>query len=261
MSIVLNEVAWAKDMESNTHPSLGKKPFETLSRMAKYYKHEGLTKKDARDALDVFLIRCDPDANVVSWSDTLDHAVKAGFKFTPIELDSITVSATEMARIDALKSKQARRLAFTLLCLAKYWNAYKAGNNNWVRTPDSDIMRMADIRTSVKRQCGLFRELSNCGYIRFSRQVDNLNVQVLFIDDGEPALTIHNFDNLGYQYLKYHGDPYYYECRNCGVTEKRKSLNSRPPKYCPECAGIIKTRQTTASNARLRAAANYNIPS
>lgn len=41
MSIVLNEVAWAKDMESNTHPSLGKKPFETLSRMAKYYKHEG----------------------------------------------------------------------------------------------------------------------------------------------------------------------------------------------------------------------------
>lgn len=250
MSIILNEINWAQDMNSCAQPMLGKKPFETLSRMAKYYCHEGMTKSAARDALDVFLLKCDPDANIVSWSDSLDRAVKNGYKYTPIELDSIGVSASEIAKVDELKTKQIRRLAFTLLCLCKYWNAFKPGNNNWVRTSDTDIMRMASIHTSVKRQCALFRELSNMGYIKFSRQVDNLNVQVLFMDEEPPVLFIHNFDNLGYQYLKYHGDPYYYECCNCGVTEKRKDLSSRPPKYCPTCAGEIARQNRIASAIR-----------
>lgn len=250
MSIILNEINWAQDMNSCAQPMLGKKPFETLSRMAKYYCHEGMTKSAARDALDVFLLKCDPDANIVSWSDSLDRAVKNGYKYTPIELDSIGVSASEIAKVDELKTKQIRRLAFTLLCLCKYWNAFKPGNNNWVRTSDTDIMRMANIHTSVKRQCALFRELSNMGYIKFSRQVDNLNVQVLFMDEEPPVLFIHNFDNLGYQYLKYHGDPYYYECCNCGVTEKRKDLSSRPPKYCPTCAGEIARQNRIASAIR-----------
>lgn len=250
MSVVLNEIRWAQEMDGNAHPSLGRKPFETLSRMAKFYKSEGLTKSDARDALDMFLLRCDPEANIVSWSDSLDRAIKAGFKFDPIELDSIGVSATEMEKIDVLKSKQLRRLAFTLLCLTKYWNAFKSNNNNWMRSSDTDVMRMANIHTSVKRQCALFRELNNQGYIKFSRQVDNLNVQVLFIDNDEPVLNIHNLDNLGYQYLKYHGDPYYYECQNCGITEKRKDLNSRPPKYCPMCAGEIARQNRIASAIR-----------
>lgn len=250
MSIILNEISWAQDMSSCANPTLGKKPFETLSRMAKYYCHEGMTKSAARDALDVFLLKCDPGANIVSWSDSLDRVVKNGYKYAPIELDSIGVSASEIAKVDELKAKQVRRLAFTLLCLCKYWNAFKPGNNNWVRTSDTDIMRMANIHTSVKRQCALFRELSNMGYIKFSRQVDNLNVQVLFMDDEPPVLLIHNFANLGYQYFKYHGDPYYYECCNCGVTEKRKDLSSRPPKYCPTCAGEIARQNRIASAMR-----------
>lgn len=261
MSIILNEINWAQEMNNCAQPVLGKKPFETLSRMAKYYKHEGMTKNAARDAIDVFLLRCDPDANTVSWSDSLDRAIKNGYKYNAIELDSIGVSATEMEKVDSLSAKQIRRLAFTLLCLCKYWNALKPGNNNWVRTSDTDIMRMANIHTSVKRQCALFRELSNLGYIKFSRQVDNLNVQVLFMDDGEAVLNIHNFDNLGYQYLKYHGDPYYYECCNCGVTEKRKDLSSRPRKYCPTCSGIIKAKQTAESDKRRYVRSISGIPS
>ena len=252
MSIILNEITWAQDVNSCPQPTLGKKPFETLSLMAKYYRHEGMAKAAARNALDMFLLKCDPNANVVSWSDSLDRALKNGFKYAPVEINHVGVSASEIAKVDALKTKQIRRLAFTLLCLCKYWNALRPNNNNWVRTPDADIMRMANIRTSVKRQCALFRELSNIGYIRFSRQVDNLNVQILFMDNEAPVLFIHNFDNLGYQYLKYHGDPYYYECCNCGVTEKRKDLNSRPPKYCPTCAGEIARRNRIASAMRCK---------
>lgn len=252
MSIILNEIAWAQDVNSCPQPTLGKKPFETLSRMAKYYRHEGMAKAAARNALDMFLLKCDPNANVVSWSDSLDRALKNGFKYAPVEINCVGVSAAEIAKVDALKTKQVRRLAFTLLCLCKYWNALRPNNNNWVRTADADIMRMANIRTSVKRQCALFRELSNVGYIKFSRQVDNLNVQVLFMDNEPSVLFIHNFDNLGYQYLKYHGDPYYYECCNCGVTEKRKDLNSRPPKYCSTCAGEIARRNRIASAMRYK---------
>ena len=61
---------------------------------------------------------------------------------------------------------------------------------------------MANIKTSIKRQSLMFAELRNAGFIRFSKKIDNLNVQVLFMTPGETAIHIQDFRNLGYQYLK-----------------------------------------------------------
>lgn len=250
MSIVLNEVRWAHDICTCASPKFESKPFETLTRVAKYYKYGGMPKEDARDALDSFLLKCKPDANTVLWAETLDRAVKAGYKYPILDMDSIKVTEGEMAAVKELETGQLQRLAFTLVCLRKYWDAYIPNNNGWVRSSDSDIMRMANIRTSIKRQCALFKALNDKGYIKFSRQVDNLNVQVLIAESGEDVLEVSRFDNLGYQYLKSCGDPYYYECCSCGITEKRKDIRSRPPKYCPSCAGLVKARQTAESDKR-----------
>ena len=50
MSIVLNEYDWAE--KAIKDKVLGKKPYETLSRVAKYYTYKNHTRKEVRRMLD-----------------------------------------------------------------------------------------------------------------------------------------------------------------------------------------------------------------
>lgn len=241
MSIVLNEYDWVE--RALKDKALGKKPYETLSRVAKYYTYKNYTRKEVRRLLDEFLLQCEPTASLVTWSNTLDSAAKYAAKYPLIMIDEVVVTKPEMEKIDALPGKQLRRLAFSLLCIAKYLYAVSESTNYWVGTPDNEIMNMANINTSIKRQSNMFGQLRDAGLIRFSKQIDNLSVQVLFVEDGEAALRVTDFRNLGYQYMKYHGEPYF-ECAQCGLTDKIKHPeNGRPQKYCPQCAVEIQTKQ------------------
>ena len=250
MSIVLNEYDWAE--RAIKDKALGKKPYETLSRVAKYYTYKNYARKEVRRLLDEFLLQCEPAASLVTWSDTLDSATKYATKYPLIMIDEILVTKPEMEKIDALPGKQLRRLAFTLLCISKYLYTVSESTNYWVNTPDNEIMKMANINTSIKRQSSMFGQLKDAGMIRFSKQIDNLSVQVLFAEAGDVALRVTDFRNLGYQYMKYHGEPYF-ECAHCGLTDKIKSATQRrPQKYCAQCAVEIRTRQNVNSVMRLR---------
>lgn len=254
MSIVLREHEWAENMIRNK--SLGKKPSETLSRVARYYIDKGYNKKDTRNFLDSFLIQCEPTSSLPKWSDALDYALSRALKFQAINIEGIDITKPEMDKIDALDGKQIKRLAFTLLCLAKYWKIVIPLGDNWVNNKDNEIMAMANINTSIKRQGAMYWSLREHGMIQFSRKVDNTNVRVCFIEDGDVVMHITDFRNLGYQYLKYHGEPYF-ECENCGLTTKiNEPKNGRKQKYCRDCAIAIRTQQNVNSVMRHRAVKN-----
>lgn len=250
MSIVLKENEWAaKMLQSRT---LGKKPSETLYRVARYLLDEGYSKKDTRNKLDAFLLQCDPTASLPKWSSALDYAVTRASKYEAIEIDSIDITKPEMEIIDSLNGKQIKRLAFTLLCLAKYWQIVIPTGDHWVNNKDNEIMAMANINTSIKRQGLMYWTLRELGLIQFSRKIDNTNVKVCFAQDGEVAMSISDFRNLGYQYLKYHGEPYF-ECVNCGMTTKFSDpINGRKQKYCKSCASEIAVQQRVNSVMRKR---------
>lgn len=251
MTIVLNEHEWAEEMILAR--SLGKKPYETLSRVAKYYIDKNYSKRDVRTMLDSFLLQCDPTASLPKWSDTLDHALTKALKYDAIKINSIDITVPEMNRIKSLKGRQLQRVAFALLCLAKYWNAINPNGDSWVNNKDSEIMRMANVNTSIKRQSLMYHTLREEGLVQFSKKIDNTNVRVCFIEDGDVCLSITDFRNLGYQYLKYNGDPNFFECESCGVIEKlRNPKSGRRQKYCGECAVEIATKQRVNSVMRHR---------
>lgn len=253
MSIVLKEHEWAENMIRSK--SLGKKPSETLSRVARYYIDKGYNKKDTRKLLDTFLIQCDPESSLPKWSDTLDNALNRALKHEAVCIEGIDITKPEMDKIDALDGKQIRRLAFTLLCLAKYWVTVMPNSDNWVNNKDNEIMALANINTSIKRQGAMYWSLRACGMVQFSKKVDNTNVRVCFVEDGEIVLHITDFRNLGYQYLKYHGEPYF-ECKNCGITTKYDNPNNKnsyaKQKYCRPCAAEINIQQIVNSVMRQR---------
>lgn len=248
MSIVLDEHKWAEQMiEQHT---LGKKPFETLTRVSRYYLDKGKSKKEVRNIMDSFLIQCDPTASIPKWSGIIDNAMSLASKYEAVSAKYISVSDKEIEKIKSLSGKQLQRLAFTLLCLAKYWDIISRSKDHWVNSKDSEIMQLANINTSIKRQSAMYYTLNELGMIRFSRKVDNTNVRVCFIEDGETVIRVSDFRNLGYQYLKYLGEPYF-ECANCGiVTKYNDPRNRRKQKYCKSCAAEIAIKQRIDSVMR-----------
>lgn len=249
MSIIMNERKFATD--AIFEKSLGRKPVETLARVAKYYMSEGHSKEEARNFIADFLTQCDGNASPVVWSQRLDFAIANAVRFPMIELDHICITKGELDTIGRVPKRQIARLAFVLLCVSKYWDEVNKSNDHWVNEKDSEIMRMANINTSIRRQSQLFSELRDLGLIRFSNRVDNLNVQVLFSEDGGDAeLEITDFRNLGYQYLKYLGEPYI-KCADCGLTVSRGTAD-RPKKYCDSCIARRSLEQRVNCVMRIR---------
>lgn len=204
-----------------------------------------------RDKIDQFILTCDPCASLVLWEKVADSAVRQAAKRETLIIDSVVITKPEMAVIEAIHGKQAKRLALTILCLSKYWNLRRKDNDNWVTNKQADIMAMANIKASARRQGALLRQLEDDGLLHFPTRVDSISMQVLFNQDGEPEMEIRNFNNIGYQYLKYKGEPFF-ECSECGLVTKIKSPGvGRPPKYCPNCAAKIRIQQNV--NAVMRA--------
>lgn len=253
MSIELKENEWAKQMVISK--SLGRKPSETLRRVARMYFDSGKSKQEVRRELENFLLLCDPKVSIPKWDHTLDIVIKSAQKYDAVDIDYILITEDEIKQIDNLDGRMIKRLAFTLLCLAKYHIEINPDCDYWVNEKDNEIMSMANISTSVKRQCQLYHQLSDLGMIRFSNKVDNTNVRVNFVDKDENAiivLRISDFRNLGYQYLMYCGEPYF-ECENCGLTVKiTDPSNKRRQKYCKNCAINIKVKQNVESVMRRR---------
>ncbi len=252
MTIVLNENEWAKEMiESH---SLGKRAFETLTRVARYYLDEGMSKRETRRMLDEFLLRCDPSAPLPRWTDTLDWALNRALKSKAVKIDYIPIMSEEMDKIDALEGRQIRRLAFALLCLSKYWDVVNPRGDHWVNTKQQEIMKMANAEPSLRRQGAMYNALHQLGYVEFSKKVDNTNVKVLFGGGENEIMRVSDFRNLGYQYLMFHGEPYF-ECENCGIVTKYtppERGSGRRPKYCRDCAEEVHMKQMVNAVMRYR---------
>ena len=99
-NIVLNEHDWARDMIERR--SLGKKPTETLSRVARYYIDKKYNQRDVRSMLDTFVLQCDPSASLPKWDRLLDFAVNKATKTQAVMIDKIIITKPEIERIDAL---------------------------------------------------------------------------------------------------------------------------------------------------------------
>jgi len=239
--VILNENEYAENMINER--SLGEKPYNTLCMVSRYYIDKGYDKHEARSKLDMFMLQCDPLVSLPKWSAVMDKAFSRALKRPAVNIDHITIYKAELDTISKLDGKPIKRLAFTLLCLSKYWDLVTSQQNHWVNTKDGEIKKMANINTSIKRESAMYKQLRDSGLIEFSKKVDNLNVRVCFIEEDEPVLEIDDFRNLGNQYLMFTGEPYY-KCQNCGVVTKLQytGKGSRP-KYCKSCAKEIAVRQ------------------
>ena len=233
--IILNEKEYAEECLKNE--TIDKKPFITLSILAKYYYHHlGYRKKKITESLTYYMEKCceSYSINKLSWDDTIENITANAGKYELFEIDGVWITESELATIDSIKDKVLERLAFTMLCLAKFKNIRNSQNNGWVNTNTKEIFKLARISCNVEARFHYINKLVNLGLLEYPKRNDNLNNRVTFIDDNsERILCISDFRELGYEYLKFKGGRFT-RCQDCGILIRNSKFGTR--KYCSACA-------------------------
>ncbi|MBQ2397087.1 MAG: hypothetical protein II304_08665 [Bacteroidales bacterium] len=232
--IILNEKEYAESCLKNGIEN--NNPYLTLSILARYYYHHlGYRKKRIQKLLTQFLDKHYPryELNQYTWQSTIEKlATKAG-NYPLLEITGIKVTQSEMNTILNIKNKVLERLAFTMLCLAKFGNSRNSNNNGWVNADSKDIFNYARISCKADEREIKIGKLWQMGLLEFSKRNDNLNCRVTYInDEGNEELFISDFRELGYEYLKFKGENFI-RCAECGILTRGNKAGTK--KYCKNC--------------------------
>lgn len=174
-----------------------------------------------------------PRYNPVDWTSYIETYANRAEKYPLCQCPGIWITENEIKTIEKLCSKVLERLAFTLLCLAKFRNFRNPNNNSWVNHEDSEIYKLACITTTAFDKGIRFHQLRELELIEYAEKVDNLSIRALFVDDDSAnQLFISDFRKLGYQWRAYKGESYI-KCADCKILT-RKTSNSK--KYCILCS-------------------------
>lgn len=234
-NIILNEKEYAEYcLRENT---VGDNTFRTLSIIGRYYYYcLGYKRKNIVENLKAFLHSAAEIHTMQQqrWDDAIESIANNVKKFKLYEISGVSIKVGEMEVINSIEKKSLRKLAFTLLCLAKLGNIRNDKNNGWVNNDDKDIFRLARVAGSSFDRDIKMAELNELGLLEFPKRNDNLSVRVTFINDStDEAMFISDFRELGYEYLKYCGENYI-RCAECGVLVHGNKNGDK--KYCSKCA-------------------------
>lgn len=208
-------------------------PAADMCVAAKYYFAEGYKQRDVRKRVVELLLRCDPGANPVLLGKTIDRQVKRASRRRLVEIDYIPITKSEFDRIGALPNRTLKKMAFSYLCAAKYFNRVNDRNNGWANLSIKDICSMGNVAIPVDKQYALRGALAKMGYLQLSVVVDNINARVLFVDDGsDEVMRVTEMRDLGNQYFQRCGEPYI-KCDLCGALVRKRG---RRMVYCSNCS-------------------------
>lgn len=190
-----------------------------------------------------------PRYNPVDWVSSLEKYAGKADKYPLCECPGIWITEKELQIIEDIHDKVLERLAFTLLCLARFNNFRNSDNNNWINYSNGEIYSMACINTTAFDKDIKISRLKELGLIEYAKKVNSLNIQVLFIYEGsEKKLFISDFRALGYEWRLYKGEKYI-RCTSCGLLTK--NTNGKR-KFCAECSKNIDKEKAKIRMQKLR---------
>ena len=242
--IVLNEKKYAIECLENGF--VGRKPFFTLSIIAKYYYYCLNYKKSKIEMLlNDFMFKnysIGYQSDRLSWQDTIEKIVKKVNNYTLLELDGVKITKSELKTISGIGNPNKERVMFTILCLAKFGIARNPQSNGWVNTDSKEIFKMARVSCKAKERELYIGDLCDRGLLELPKRNDNVSLRVTFIDDGDEELFISDFRELGYEYLKYKGENFI-RCAECGILTRGNKNGTK--RYCKDCAAYTPQKSKT----------------
>lgn len=234
INIILKEKDYVEEVLKQT--KLSNKPSFDLRLIAKYlYEIQNLKPNQIYKRLVEIMESKYHNFVLAQWQPLLLNMAKNAKKKPLTNIEYILVTENELLTINNIKSKPMKRVAFAILCLAKYRNMANPKNNDWINYEFKDIFRMANVNATVREQCHMIHDMKALGLIKMNKVVDNLNINACYVDkdNSKEVLKIDDFRNLGYEYLLYSGEKFF-RCERCKKLVRNNKENNRI--YCKECS-------------------------
>lgn len=236
--ILLNEEVYAISVLTNGEKGkLNYSVVPDLSIAARYlYQRKDQKPKEIIETLSSLLRHRDVSYSALKWEKYLDEITKtenlkrqlfisAGINITQSELDSIN----QISRIPR------RRVAFTFLCLAKYYNQKNNSDRSLVFYNLPTIFTLSNTAMTLNQKLTVIDELFEKRIIE--RLADDATIsgyRVKIINDEDAvAMRVTDMRDLGYQYEKFTGQKFA-ECKLCGGLIR--VCGNRTAEYCNNCS-------------------------
>lgn len=236
--IIIDEEAYAlKEMTYGKKELMDKTNIPDIILIARYlYQVMGQKPKGIKVWLLSWLKHRDLKYKDSKWESIVDKVVSSELKKPLFVSSGIPITENELSVIDGIKRKPLRRLAFTMLCLAKYQNQRCKRDDDVVFLKIESIFSLSNTCMTQRQKADTINELRNLGIISpLMDDIVNKGNIVCFVDhntEHETKLLITNMDDLGYQYERYCGEKFD-ECVLCG--HLIRSQKGRTQKYCNNC--------------------------
>lgn len=237
--IILDEKSFAQECLQTKTTDID--TYSTMMILAKYFHYCGYSQKDIYSSLIDFLVdskSIDYAKNKRYWEETCERISIKAPKYRLLDIKGVWITKKELDKIEELNNKVLERLTFTFLCLAKY-NSVKYKDSYWVNIDYKYIFSMARVTCKADERESKLCTLIEKGYIEPSKQIDNLNMNVIFVDkdtkefsEDNGDLLVFDFRELGYEYRKYCGENFI-RCAECGILTKGNKNNTK--RYCSNC--------------------------
>jgi len=238
--IVLNEIKQAEEVLRTGQ--VEKKSTITIMLLAKYFIHvRNYDEAETYIEIDKFLNNNYSFYNKIKWVNKIKAMISKAAKYKLRNLESISISKSEVEKIEEVCSLPGQRVLFSMLCLAKVFNATSEVNNGWVNTPINEIFQTAKVHPkNADDKYFMIHDFIQDGYLESSAKIDNINFRITFIGGEDEEIKITDLENLGYEWNNYIK---YGNYGRCTVCNKLYKINSRCGKYCNKCAKEVKKEQ------------------
>lgn len=246
MIFVMNERKYAEKIINGKDYGNKKNYLYTTNVLAKYYISIGYSKSEIKNILKK-LIRernsCVSDKSIEFW---VKKSLEISDTHPLYEIDNIVITKPEIEKIRAIHSEKFKdcriqKLAFALLCLAKFGNA-RGIKDYWVNVNQKRIFNIANVKgLTLDRQCLLINELYKSGYIDINPKIESQSIKVLGVLSGDAEIFVDDINEAGMVYEEKFFGKKYTKCQKCG---KMVAITNGRNMYCNQCAVDINRYKT-----------------
>lgn len=224
-------------------------PTNTIRKLARYnYYVNNFGKVKNYNSIVEYMSKNYKDFSEYTYQRDIDGCIK-DVKKTPFKnILSINITKTEIEFIQMLDDIKKQKIAFVLLCTAKYRDSYNENNNHKTDISMTDLYKMARVVLPQSERAIFLHFLTQDNIIAQHTFAGVKNKKILFVSEDENdqvVIVLHEIDflELAYVYLDYiNGNIGYGRCEECG--RMIKYGKTKHNKYCEECAKTIEIKNS-----------------
>lgn len=221
--IIFDEKKYAETLIEKGFQTKHKNVYE-LHVLAKYYFYIGVNIDKVKENLINFCEKHIEFFNMDEWYKIINKTVQSAQKGHFVTGKVVSITNKELEAIQKLEKLNEQKVAFVMLVLYKFHDCRK------FEISIEELYRLAKLNLNSKTKLAILHSLTKQDYIDISmggkRWVKFAN------EKGLPEITIINFDDFIYEYLRYIGEKGYGKCVEC---EKAIKLTNNRKKYCKDC--------------------------